>query len=627
MTVEKIMTLLGAVVAFTMSAYYLYAGFFGAEVPEINYPLFLLFTFAIIFLGQTNFKNAGWRGVLERAWTVLLLLLSVSSALYLLVNYQAITNRMVMVDPMSFSDTFFGIVMVLCILDACRRTIGMSVVLICAVFLGYSLLGGYLPGGFGHRGFSVERLIEYIYFTNEGIFGAPIAVMASYVFHFVLFGGFLVATGAGEFFTDLATALTGRMRGGTAKSAIVASGLMGMLSGSSAGNVVTTGSFTIPAMKKHGFSARFAAAVEAVASSGGQLTPPIMGAAAFIMAELTGIPYVEIITVAIIPAFLYFLGVFFMVDLEARRLNIQPEANTDPDLWKSLLKRGYLVLPVVVMLYLLIDGWSPTTAAVYSILTLIILTVLFDGEKRFSIHKIIWRAATEAPRVVAPVSLACAVGGILVGIIGLTGLGLRISGLILDITGGYLFLTLLLTMIVGIVLGIGMPTSGAYIILATLLAPGLVGSGVELVAAHMFVLFSAAKSSITPPVAIASYAAAAISGSDPWKTSLTAFKLGLSVFLIPFIFAYNPALLGIGSYAQVGWTTITAMCGIFALSIFCIGWLIVPLKPWHRAIAACATLCFFLTDKITDFVGVAILVALFALALKEKASENQEPLA
>lgn len=598
-----------ALIAFAMSAYHLYTGFFGAPISEIHYPLHLLLAFSILFLvAKDSAAGAtGWRRSLAIGWDLLMVALTVFATGYLFLNAEAVTTRMLFVTPLTTMQWLAGIAMILVVLEAARRAVGWALVVILAVFLLYAYYGYLLPGALWHRGYGVDTIIEYTYLTTEGVFGVPVGVMAQYVFHFVLFGSLLVASGAGDFFTDFARALTGRATGGPAKTAVVSSTFMGMLSGSSAANVVTTGSFTIPTMRRAGYKPTFAAGVEAVASSGGQITPPIMGAAAFIMMEFTGETYATIMGIAVIPAFLYFIAVFFMVDLEARRLGLRIRVDEDlPRLWQVLRTRGYLLASIVAMVWFLIQGWTPTMAACAAIATLVGLLVLLDPQNRRRILRVLWDAMVRAPGMVAPVTVACAVGGILVGIVGLTGLGLRMSTIILDYSGGVLILILILTTIMGIILGMGMPTSGAYIILAALLAPGLVDAGVELLAAHMFVMYVASKSSITPPVAIASYAAAAVAGTDPWRTSLVAFRLGLSVFIIPFMFVYGPELLGMAPALEVAAVVVTATIGILALSVACIGWLFVDLSWYERVIAFGASLLLIQPNLTTDSAGFAV---------------------
>lgn len=595
-------------VAVGMSGYHLWTGFFGAPISEVHFPLHLLLALVVLFLARPASAAATMPLLL---WDSALIAIAAAASGYLFLNADAITGRMLFVDPLTATETVLAIGLLVVVIEAARRTVGWVLVGVLVAFIAYALFGRMLPGALWHRGYSLEEVLEYTYLTTEGVFGVPVAVMANYVFHFVLFGALLAASGAGDFFTDLARALTARAVGGPAKSAVVASTFMGMLSGSSAANVVTTGAFTIPTMRRAGYSKEFAAGVEAVASSGGQITPPIMGAAAFIMMEFTGSSYATIMGISVIPAVLYAIAVFIMVDLEARRLGLG--AGSDPDLprvWPVLRRQGYLLLAIVVMVAILVDGWTPTTAAVWAIATLVVLLALLDAANRRRILRVCLTAMADAPRLVAPVTIACAVGGILVGIIGQTGLGLRLSGLILDVAGGQTIVLLILTTVTGVVLGMGMPTSGAYIIMAALLAPGLVQGGVPLLAAHMFIMWVASKSSITPPVAIASYAAAAVAGSDPWRTSWIAFRLGLSIFIIPYMFVFGPQLLGMGRPVEVGLAVISASVGVFALSVAIIGWLFVPLRPVERALFLAPALLLIKPGSVTDVAGIAVVLAL-----------------
>ncbi len=602
-----------------MSAYHLWTGFFGAGIPEVHYPIHLLFVLAIVFASTQRRTGSRWLLGLGGLADMVLIGLAVASTLYLFLNAEYLTQRMALftrVTPLEFA---MGLALFAAILEATRRTVGWVLVIMLLAFSLYARFGDWFPFALWHRGYDVGYIIDYQYLTTMGVYGVPVAVMANYVFHFVLFGAFLVASGAGAFFTDFARALTGRMTGGPAKSAVVASTLMGMLSGSSAANVVTTGSFTIPAMKRSGYRGEFAAGVEAVASTGGQTMPPIMGAAAFIMMEFVGTSYATIMGIAIIPALLYCFAILFTVDLEARRLDIRVRDDEEiPRLWQVVKRHGYLMISVGVMIWMLIDGWTPTTAAVYAIGSLLILLVLFDAENRKRIHLVCWEAMCLAPKMVAAITVACAVGGMLVGYISMTGLGLRLSSIILDYSGGHLPLILIMTTIMGIILGMGMPTSGAYIILAALLAPGLVEAGVPLLAAHMFMMYVAAKSSITPPVAIASYAAAAVAGTDPWRTSLVAFRLGLSVFIIPFMFAYGPALLGLAPPLEVAYATLTATVGVFMLSVATVGWFIVPLGWALRLVSLVAAIMLIASHTLTDAIGIALFAAVGAAALVQR---------
>ncbi|MBI4183661.1 MAG: TRAP transporter permease [Proteobacteria bacterium] len=603
-----------AVVAIAMSVYHVIVA--GMVTPPfyVHYPLHIFFALSVLF---TNDWIAHWqhttggRRFLLLGWDAVLIAVTGAATAYLFTNNDYVMNRFTWFEELTPLEIALASGLVLALLEAARRTVGWVLVAVVGVFIVYGLVGALLPEPFWHRGQPVGRLLELFYFTPDGIFNVPVKATADYIFLFVLLGAFLIASGAGKFFTDLAEALTGRSVGGPAKTAVVSSALMGMLQGSSAGNVVTTGPFTIPAMRKMGYPAPYAAGVEATASTGGQLTPPIMGAAAFLMSEFTAIPYAHIMRMAVIPAFLYFFAVFAMVDLEARRLNLRPDRNAAlPRIGPILRERGYLVLPLVVMVWFLIEGYTPTKAGFWALVSLFGLVVALDGANRRRIFHVLYEAATEGPRMIAPVTVACAVGGMIAGIIVLTGLGLRLSSIILAFSGGYVLAALILTMIACLILGMGMPTSAAYIILAALLAPGLESMGVPKAAAHLFIIYAAAKSAITPPVAVASYAAAAVAGTDPWETSTIAFRLGLSVFIIPYMFVFGPELLSLGDPFGVAWSFLTACFGIFALSVASAGWLQTDLKAHERLIALLAAVSMIYPEWRSDLLGLVVFAAL-----------------
>ena len=544
---------------------------------------------------------------------------------YLIFNYEYVLDRMPFIGDLTVTETVLASGLVLALLDGVRRTVGWVLVWIVVVFIVYVLIGPYLPDPFWHRGQGLDTMLEMFYLTADGIFNVPVKVTADFIFLFVLLGALLVASGAGTFFTDLANALTGRAVGGPAKAAIVSSAFMGMLQGSSAGNVVTTGPFTIPAMRKAGYPGPYAAGVEAVASSGGQLTPPIMGGAAFIMVELAGIPYSEIMVLALIPAILYYFAVFAMVDLEARRLSLgRSAAEGLPSVMAILSRRGYLILPLVVLVWFLFAGYTPTKAGFWALVTLAGLILVIDRDSRRNFHRILFKAMTNAPRMVASITVACAAGGMIAGIIVMTGLGLKLSNIILDFSGGYTLVALILTMIVCVILGMGMPTAAAYIILAALVAPGLANMGVPLAAAHLFIIYCAAKSAITPPVAVASYAAAGVAGTDPWETSLIAFKLGLSVFIIPYMFVYGPPLLMQGEWLEIAWTFATACLGIFALSVASTGWFIADLLVHERLLSLFAAFPMIYAESRTDLIGAGLFTILIAIILVRRRRARAE---
>jgi len=666
-----------ALVAFAMSTYHLVVGYLGEPVAEVHRPIHVLLALLILFWSSERSTIPSKRR-LQFTSDIILSLILIAACGYLFVNATYIGERMIYVTPLTMWEMIWGVALILLILEAARRSVGIVLVIVGGVFLIYTKLGPHLAPPFWHNGYSVEQTVEHMYLTTYGIWTTPVAVTASFVFLFVLFGSLLLSSGAGDFFTDLAKALTGRQIGGPAKTAVVSSAFMGTLSGSSAANVVTTGSFTIPAMKQAGYRGHFAAGVEACASCGGQLTPPIMGSAAFIMMEFIGISYVDVMKVSIIPALLYFIACFGMVDLEARRAGLKPALQADlPRVWDVLKRRGYLLISIFALLYYLFEGYTPSTAAFWSIIYLACLVVLFDDDARrrwifallpvawlawymvpgfdftpalsgalvtgaainFAIDsgvrrrflRIVWNAAVEAPKLIAPVTVACAVGGMIIGVISLTGLGERMSTIVLEFGGGHLFLTLFLTMVMAVFLGMGMPTSGAYVVLATLLVPALEtmlvphygstfglpaeeASKIAVVAAHMFIIFCASKSSLTPPVAIASYAAAAVANTDPWKTSLTAFRIGLPIFIIPYMFIYGPQLLGYLGPVEIALASLTATAGVLILSVSCIGWLLIPLHMVERGVACIAALFLMFSGWRTDLIGLGLFGLLLAFA-------------
>lgn len=597
-------------IAVAMSLYHMVVAYVGTPMADFHYPLHVFFALVVLFLASAGADRTGlpgWRRALGIFWDLAMTFIATAATAYLFLDPHYPGNRFIYVQPLTDLEMVLGIGLVVALLDAARRTVGWVLVLVLAVFVLYALYGNYLPRPLFHNGFSVERVLEQSYLTQDGIWNQPIAVTANYIFLFVLLGTLLLSSGAGTFFTDLADALTRRAVGGPAKTAVVASTFMGMLSGSSPANVVATGSFTIPAMKRVGYRPDFAAGVEATASTGGQLTPPIMGAAAFLMVEFANIPYTEVMRVAIVPALLYFVAIYAMVHLEAHRLGLRPSLEAGgPSAGAVLMQRGYLLVSVAAMVVLMWQGYTPTMAGFWAIISLLALIVLFDPDCRRRFFPVVVEAMDSAPRIIAPITVASAIGGVIAGIIILTGLGVRMAEVILAASGGHVLAALILTMVVAVIMGMGMPTASAYIVLAVLLAPGLVELGVPLVAAHLFIIYCAAKSSITPPVAVASYAAAAIAGSNPWSTSIVAFKLGISAFLIPYMFVFGPALLTYGTPLEVLRSTLTASVGIVALSVAVIGWLRVPLGPSLRLLFLAASLTLIAASWQTDVIGVGL---------------------
>ncbi len=611
--VLRIATMLFAI---GMSTYQMAVAYIGTPMADFHYPMHLAFALVVLFLGaaaQTRSNEAGGRGMLHLTWDLALAAISLAACAYLFLWPHYPGNRFIYVQELTWVEIFLGTGLIIALMDAARRTVGWVLVFVLVGFIAYAVLGNYLPGALRHNGFTLDRVLEQSYLTQDGIWNQPIAVTANYIFLFVLLGSVLLASGAGTFFTELASSMTRRAVGGPAKTAVVASTFMGMLSGSSPANVVTTGSFTIPAMRKAGYRPEFSAGVEATASTGGQLTPPIMGAAAFLMVEFANVPYTEVMRAAIVPALLYFIAIYSMVHLEAHRIGLTAQDDdSGPSVPTVLRQRGYLLLSIVVMIALLWQGYTPTAAGFWAVISLAGLVLVFDKGLRRRWIPVMIEAMDHAPRLIAPITVACAIGGIIAGIIIMTGLGVRMAEIILSVSGGSSLIALFLTMVVAVIMGMGMPTSSAYIVLAVLLAPGLIQMGIPGIAAHLFIIYCAAKSSITPPVAVASYAAAAIAGTNPWTTSLVAFRLGISAFLIPYMFVYGPPLLTYGTPIEVIWACITASIGIFALSIAVIGWLRLPLHPLLRLLFLACSLTLISASWITDVIGLALFAVGFA---------------
>jgi len=471
---------------------------------------------------------------------------------------------------LGFTSSFeivFGVIAISILIYISWIKIAWVLPVIALVALGYTtFIGGLIPGLAGHGGYSITRTISLLYMSNEGVFGVPIGVSSRIVSIFVIFAAFIKLSGAGEAILHISMALAGGVRGGPGKIAVISSAFFGSMSGSAVANVAGTGSITIPLMKKTGFRSEFAAAVEAVASTGGQLMPPVMGAAAFIMSEVLGIPYLSIVVAAIVPSLLYYYAVFLMVDFEAAKTGLsgQPRSSL-PDLWHTLLKEGHLLFSLVVLVYLLVGPkYSPGYAAFYSILVQIIMSFV-KPVYGMNINKIL-EALETAGKMLIEVALACAVAGIVVGVLGMTGLGLKLSSLLIKLSGGSLFILLILTMLSAIILGMGLPTVAVYVVVAALIGPALIDFGLPPLAAHLFIFYYGILAVITPPVALASYAAAGIAGCSPNKAGWYAVKLGLAGFLLPYIFIYSPELLLKGDIVLIVIAIISALAGITLLA-------------------------------------------------------------
>lgn len=503
-------------------------------------------------------------------------------------------------------DLIMGALTIFLVIELARRATGWGLIAVCILALGYAFAGPYLPGFLAHRGYNATRLIEHLYLSTEGVWGIPLGVSADFVYLFVLFGAVLETAGGGALLIAMANKVAGRTRGGPAKTAAVASAFMGSLSGSAVANVVTTGTFTIPLMKRAGFRPFFAGAIEAAASTGGQLMPPVMGAGAFILATWTNIPYLDVAVAAIIPAVLYYTALLAAIHFRAGRMGIEPAMEQKAE---KIASRLHLLLPLVIIVGLLGSGRSPMRAAFWGVASALIMAVLRPETRPNAqqMREIMERAGRGAVQVAA----ACAAAGIVVGVASLTGIGLRMSELIITLSQGNLFGALVLTAMGSIVLGMGLPTTAAYVVLAALGAPALVQLGVPLLAAHLFIFYFGCISNVTPPVSLAAFAAAGIAGSPPIRTALFAAMLAGAGFIVPFMFVYGPELLMVGTPLQIGIATITAVLGVIGLAAGGVGYARKRLAPWERVLALAAAGLLVYPDIATDAAGLVALVIVF----------------
>ena len=592
-----------AALAIAWAAIQLYWAFFGMLHVFIARPLHLSFALGIVFLTKP-FRKGGRVGAVDYGLTIL----AMGIALLYLWEWNFLNERIRDVDEVPARYVWLGLVYILLTVEASRRYLGWGVTSVAVAALAYNFLGHLIPGALGHRFIELPAFIEFQILSIEGLLGTPLGVSAEVVFYFVLFSAALEVSGGGRMFIDLAIRLTGSFRGGPAKAAIVSSSLMGTISGSATANVVGTGVFTIPLMKRLGFAPHYAGAVEAVASTGGQLMPPIMGAGAFILADMTGTPYLRVAAAAAIPAVIYYVSLFCMVDLEAKKLSLRGLGREEmPALKGILLERGLLLLPIVLLVGYMVAGftlmWSATSAAIG-----VVALSWARGSTRMGPEKIL-EALEKAGRMTVAVAVPCAVAGVVVGVVDDTGLGLKFSGLIVSISGGMILPALALTLIGCIIMGMGMPTAAAYIMAGTLLGPALSKLGLPVLAAHMFIYYFAILSMLTPPVALSAYVASGVAESDLNATGWKAFQLSLAGFLVPLAFVYNPAMLFIGALGETLWVTLTCVIGVAALAAAITGHVSLPLSGRERAAYFICSLGLIVPEKITDVIGSVLLVA------------------
>jgi TRAP transporter 4TM/12TM fusion protein len=593
--------------AVALCGFAVYTAFFGVWTDVMQQGIHLSLVLLLIFSAKLA-RPDGPTG-LRRYVDVALSVLGFGLIFYQVAFYEQVAARYGAITELEF---WMGIATILILLEATRRTIGSPMAILVLAFIGYAFIGPSLPDLISHRGYSAERVVSQMYLGGGGLFGLPLMVSSTFVIVIVIFGAVLEQSGAASALMDIATGATGRTRGGPAKASVVGSSLMGTISGTAVANVLTTGTISIPLMIRNGYKPYVAGAIEAVASTGGQLMPPVMGAAAFIMAELTGIPYLTIALAALIPAIIYYVVLFVVVHLEAVKNDIPVlEMDQIPSVSKTFMASGHLLMGIPALILMLFWGYSIMYASFWAISVAVIAA--FARRNSWITPRKALRICISASRSILPVAVACASAGMVIGIITLTGVGLKFSSLIVTMSAGNLFLALVLTMIASLILGMGLPTAAAYIIVATLVAPALVDLGVPLLPAHLFVFYSAMLSSITPPVALAAYAAASIADDNPLKIAVTASLFGIAAFIIPYAIVVRPALLGIGSPAEIVGAALSAVAVGVALAATVRGYWLAPLGILGRAAMAAASLLMLVAGFWGFAVGAAVLGGITAL--------------
>ena len=612
-----VMKRLVTALAISFSVFQLYTATFGVLDAWLQRSIHLGFGLALSFLLYPMRKS--WKHNKIHPVDAMFAILGAAAPAYIVIEYRQLILRAALPTTM---DIIVGAIGIALVIEAARRVVGIPMVCVVMLFIAYAFGGQYMPGVLAHRGLDVDEFISHVFFTTEGIFGIPLGVSSTFIFLFILFGAYLESTGLGKFFIDMANALAGWASGGPAKVAVLSSGLMGTVSGSSVANVVGTGSLTIPMMKKLGYHKNFAGAVEAAASTGGQLMPPVMGAAAFLMAEFVGIPYIEIVKAAIIPAVLYFLGVWLGVHFEAKRGNLKGIPRDQlPRFGEILRERGHLAIPLIAIVYLLVSGYTPMRAALVAMVLSIVCSALRKSTRMKPIE--IVNGLEKGAKGVLGVLVACAAAGIIIGVVTKTGVGLKMASGLLELSGGLMLPSMFFTMLTAIVLGMGVPTTANYVITSTIAAPALIQMGVPILAAHMFVFYFGIIADVTPPVALAAYAGAGISGGNALKTGVNASKLAIAAFIIPYMFVLNPELLLIdGLTLGLMVSLVTAVVGMIALSSSLIGYLARPMSMVERLVLGSGGLLMIKPGLTTDVIGLAIFGLILVMQLRKNKAEQ-----
>lgn len=591
-------------IAVFMSLFHVYVLGFHPITPWVLYTVHLGLGAVLVFFIYPIRQSSKNESVTIVDLALILSIIFVSG--YLIIEMDELVYR-IGVAP-TLLDLVVSVILIVVVLEITRRTTGLILPILALIFILYANYGSYFPGVLEHRGYSWDRILSYLN-SMDAIYSVPIGASASFVFLFILFGAFLNESGGSKFFINFAIGATGGKRGGPAKAAVLSSALFGSVSGNSVANVVSTGVFTIPLMKKIGYPARYAGAIEAVASTGGQIMPPILGSAAFIMAQLVGVPYLDIVTASVIPALLYFVTVIIIIDLQAAKLGLKgmPKSML-PNLKEVLKKEGHLFIPLLVLILVMtVLKASPIKAAIWAIASTVIVS-LWRKQTRLGIRKLISSLANGAESALGMIA-ACATAGLIIGVLNLTGAGLKFATLILSFSGGHLPVALVLTMCATIILGMGLPTTAAYLITAAVVAPALIQMGVSPIGAHMFVFYFACLSAFTPPVALAAYAAAGIADAKPMQVAMTAVKVGIVAFIIPYVFIYGPAILLEGSFSEIIVATITALIGAFTLASSVEGWfLAATANIFVRLLLISSSLLLIVPDILTDTLGITVIL-------------------
>ncbi|MCX8023070.1 MAG: TRAP transporter permease [Syntrophorhabdaceae bacterium] len=580
--------------------------------PMVQVTLFFSLSFAVVFISRPILGKKD--SLFSFSLDILLALIVLGIGVYVMVDYDELVYRAGMPTTL---DTIVNILGVLLTFEVARRTIGSAMIIIAIIFILYGFFGQYLFPPLSHGGYDVIRVLSMLFLSENGILGVPMGVMFNFIYLFIVFGALYGSAGGTRFFIDLTRSLFAGLVGGPAKVAVVSSGLMGTISGSAVANVVTTGTFTIPMMKKVGFEPHVAGAVEAVASTGGQLMPPIMGAAAFVMADYLNVPYISIVKAAIVPAIIYYVAIFVFVHLYSMKLGIKREKPEDLRPAKEVLKDFWIFLPPLgVLIFFLVAGYTPSMVVIYTLIAVFIMS-LFKKEFRLGPKKLFEGMSSAATESVS-VTSACAMAGVIIAIVLLTGLGVKIGNFVLYFSKGHLYLALPFIMIASLVLGMGLPTVVCYILLAVTTAPPIIKMGVDPMAAHLFIFYFGMLSMVTPPVGMAFYAGAALAGAPTMKTGWTAWKIALAGFLLPFMFVYSPALILKGNPLEVALASISALIGATALSASVVGYFKGELSWFKRVMAFCAALFLIKPGWITDVIGLVLMILIWVAQRKKE---------